>query len=170
MKLLVAGGAGFIGSTFIRQWLDGHPGDAVVNFDLLTYAGDRSSLVWIGSPEVLAEIAGSAVELMGTGDPNCLKACGNPGCSWLFYDTTLNHSRRYCSATPCGSLMRVRRFRQNIAALIFSRHLPRVSVASACRNKLVWLLEVMLTVGGRITLTLVEAIPRTRVPSLARMR
>ena len=44
MKLLVAGGAGFIGSTFIRQWLDGHPGDAVVNFDLLTYAGDRSSL------------------------------------------------------------------------------------------------------------------------------
>ena len=42
MKLLVAGGAGFIGSTFIRQWLDGHPGDAVVNIDLLTYAGYRS--------------------------------------------------------------------------------------------------------------------------------
>ena len=44
MKLLVTGGAGFIGSNFIRHWLEGHPGDAVVNFDLLTYAGDRSSL------------------------------------------------------------------------------------------------------------------------------
>jgi dTDP-glucose 4,6-dehydratase len=44
VNLLVTGGAGFIGSNFIRHWLAVHPGDAVVNFDLLTYAGDRSSL------------------------------------------------------------------------------------------------------------------------------
>jgi dTDP-glucose 4,6-dehydratase len=44
MKLLVTGGAGFIGSNFIRQWLADHSGDTIVNFDLLTYAGDRSSL------------------------------------------------------------------------------------------------------------------------------
>jgi dTDP-glucose 4,6-dehydratase len=44
VKLLVAGGAGFIGSNFIRQWLAGHPTDSIVNVDLLTYAGDRSSL------------------------------------------------------------------------------------------------------------------------------
>lgn len=41
---MVTGGAGFIGSNFIRQWLEEHPGDSILNFDLLTYAGDRSSL------------------------------------------------------------------------------------------------------------------------------
>ena len=44
MKLFVTGGAGFIGSNFIRFWLDRHPTDEVVNFDLLTYAGDPASL------------------------------------------------------------------------------------------------------------------------------
>lgn len=44
MRLLVTGGAGFIGSNFIRYWAREHPDDLIVNFDLLTYAGDRSSL------------------------------------------------------------------------------------------------------------------------------
>lgn len=44
MKILVTGGAGFIGSNFIRYWLNKYPEDFVVNFDLLTYAGHLSSL------------------------------------------------------------------------------------------------------------------------------
>jgi dTDP-glucose 4,6-dehydratase len=44
MRLLVTGGAGFIGSNFVRYWLDAHPGDAVVAYDVLTYAGRRESL------------------------------------------------------------------------------------------------------------------------------
>lgn len=44
MKLLVTGGAGFIGSNFVRFWLKEHPQDEVVNFDQLTYAGNRTSL------------------------------------------------------------------------------------------------------------------------------
>ncbi|HLD25854.1 MAG TPA: dTDP-glucose 4,6-dehydratase [Candidatus Andersenbacteria bacterium] len=43
-KLLVTGGAGFIGSNFIRYWLDNHPDDHVVNLDLLTYAGNVANL------------------------------------------------------------------------------------------------------------------------------
>jgi dTDP-glucose 4,6-dehydratase len=43
-SLLVTGGAGFIGSNFVRHWVDGHPGDRVVVLDLLTYAGNRASL------------------------------------------------------------------------------------------------------------------------------
>ncbi len=44
MKLLVTGGAGFIGSNFIHYWLTKHPNDEVVNFDALTYAGHPESL------------------------------------------------------------------------------------------------------------------------------
>lgn len=44
MRLLVTGGAGFIGSNFIRYWLERYADDVIVNFDLLTYAGDRESL------------------------------------------------------------------------------------------------------------------------------
>lgn len=44
MKLLVTGGAGFIGSNFIHYWLKNHPDDRIVNFDKLTYAGHLESL------------------------------------------------------------------------------------------------------------------------------
>ncbi len=44
MKLLVTGGAGFIGSNFIHYWLKNHPEDEVVNLDKLTYAGHLESL------------------------------------------------------------------------------------------------------------------------------
>ncbi len=42
--LLVTGGAGFIGSNFIRYWLRQHPEDSVVNLDALTYAGNLENL------------------------------------------------------------------------------------------------------------------------------
>ncbi|EKD43919.1 MAG: hypothetical protein ACD_72C00073G0005 [uncultured bacterium] len=44
MKLLVCGGAGFIGSNFIRYYLREHPETEVVNYDKLTYAGNLDNL------------------------------------------------------------------------------------------------------------------------------
>lgn len=44
MKLLVTGGAGFIGSNFIRYWITSNPDTEVVNLDKLTYAGNLESL------------------------------------------------------------------------------------------------------------------------------
>ena len=44
MRVLVTGGAGFIGSNFVHYWLDAHPDDDLVVYDLLTYAGNRDSL------------------------------------------------------------------------------------------------------------------------------
>lgn len=43
-KILITGGAGFIGSNFIPCFLNNNPDLAVVNLDLLTYAGDESNL------------------------------------------------------------------------------------------------------------------------------
>ncbi len=42
--VLVTGGAGFIGSAFVRSALDHRPGAHVVTLDALTYAGSRASL------------------------------------------------------------------------------------------------------------------------------
>ncbi|MGH9300386.1 MAG: dTDP-glucose 4,6-dehydratase [Acidimicrobiales bacterium] len=52
MKLLVTGGAGFIGSNFVRYWSDRHPDDDVIAFDALTYAGNRDNLADLeGDPD-----------------------------------------------------------------------------------------------------------------------
>lgn len=44
MKLLITGGAGFIGSNFILYWMRKYPNDYIVNFDALTYAGNLENL------------------------------------------------------------------------------------------------------------------------------
>ena len=44
MKLLVTGGAGFIGSNFIHYWLEKYPDDQIINLDKLTYAGNLANL------------------------------------------------------------------------------------------------------------------------------
>jgi dTDP-glucose 4,6-dehydratase len=54
VKLLVCGGAGFIGSNFVRQRLAG--GDAVTVLDKLTYAGRRENLAGLDAPLVVGGI------------------------------------------------------------------------------------------------------------------
>lgn len=49
MRIVVTGGAGFIGSNFIRHFLKEHPGGSVVNLDKLTYAGNLSNLTGLES-------------------------------------------------------------------------------------------------------------------------
>lgn len=44
MNILVTGGAGFIGSSFIRYFLAEHPEHAIINLDKLTYAGNLENL------------------------------------------------------------------------------------------------------------------------------
>lgn len=44
MKLLITGGAGFIGSNFIRYWIKKYPEDKIINLDKLTYAGNLENL------------------------------------------------------------------------------------------------------------------------------
>ena len=43
-RLLVTGGAGFIGANFVHHWLGAHPGERLVVLDALTYAGNLANL------------------------------------------------------------------------------------------------------------------------------
>ncbi|GAB4384627.1 MAG: dTDP-glucose 4,6-dehydratase [Elainellaceae cyanobacterium] len=43
-KILITGGAGFIGSNFVHHWCNQYPGDRVIVLDALTYAGNRNNL------------------------------------------------------------------------------------------------------------------------------
>ena len=49
MVILITGGAGFIGSNLIHYWLEKHPGDTLLNFDALTYAGNPANLAGVES-------------------------------------------------------------------------------------------------------------------------
>ena len=43
-RLLVTGGAGFIGANFVKYWSKQYPADRIVVLDALTYAGNRANL------------------------------------------------------------------------------------------------------------------------------
>ncbi len=54
-----------------------------------------------------------AVELLRTGQHARFKECANDAsCGWLFYDTSKNNSRRWCSMASCGTAEKVQQQRQ----------------------------------------------------------
>jgi len=61
MRLLVTGGAGFIGSNFTRYWVEHHPNDQVVVYDALTYAGNLANLASV--EEEIAFVRGDICDL-----------------------------------------------------------------------------------------------------------
>jgi len=63
MKLLVCGGAGFIGSNFIRYKLQSDHGTSIVNFDKLTYAGNLDNLKDVESDPRYKFVQGDITDL-----------------------------------------------------------------------------------------------------------
>jgi predicted RNA-binding Zn ribbon-like protein len=53
----------------------------------------------------------SASDLLFSEAVERVRACCNPGCRWLFLDTSKNHSRRWCDMKLCGNRMKARRFK-----------------------------------------------------------
>jgi len=55
----------------------------------------------------------SAVDLLADDDPSRIRQCPAPdGCGWLFYDTSRNATRRWCSMRMCGNGAKARRFQR----------------------------------------------------------
>jgi len=63
MKLLVCGGAGFIGSNFIRHMLHTHDDYTIVNFDKLTYAGNLDNLTEVSDDPRYTFVQGDITDL-----------------------------------------------------------------------------------------------------------
>jgi predicted RNA-binding Zn ribbon-like protein len=57
--------------------------------------------------QLMVPIAQSASDLLCHGDLALVKRCAHPACGAFFYDTSKNHTRRWCSTTECGNRMRV---------------------------------------------------------------
>jgi predicted RNA-binding Zn ribbon-like protein len=58
----------------------------------------------------IVAVAESAAELLVVGDLSRIKKCENPECPAHFYDTSKNHSRRWCSMASCGNVMKARAY------------------------------------------------------------
>ncbi len=56
----------------------------------------------------LAAILHRAVELAFSAEKRRVRVCGN--CGWLFIDRTRNANKRWCTANPCGSRTKARRY------------------------------------------------------------
>lgn len=65
---------------------------------------------------VLWPIVHSAAELITSEQLKRVGKCCDEECGWLFFDTSKNRSRRWCSMDSCGNVAKVRRHRKKLAA------------------------------------------------------
>lgn len=64
---------------------------------------------------VAAELVRSALNVLTQHDASRVKVCANPDCEWMFYDESLNRTRRWCQTNVCGNMVRVREYRRRQA-------------------------------------------------------
>ncbi|MDT0593657.1 dTDP-glucose 4,6-dehydratase [Glaciecola petra] len=58
-KLLVTGGAGFIGANFVHYWVNRYPSDLIIVLDALTYAGNYKSIESLQSSDLFSFVKGN---------------------------------------------------------------------------------------------------------------
>ena len=69
MKIIVTGGAGFIGGNFVHYMVNKYPEYEIVNLDLLTYAGNLETLKPVEDKPNYKFIKGSFEILFGSSSP-----------------------------------------------------------------------------------------------------
>lgn len=62
--------------------------------------------------QLIVPLAQSAADLLCNGDLSLVKRCAHLSCSLYFYDTSKNHTRRWCSMETCGSRMKMAAYYQ----------------------------------------------------------
>jgi len=85
MKILVTGGAGFIGTNFIRYWLRNYPNSEITVLDKLTYAGRR---------ENLQDLLDRIQFIQGDICDRKIVSQAMTGCDWVFHFAAESHVDR----------------------------------------------------------------------------
>jgi predicted RNA-binding Zn ribbon-like protein len=62
--------------------------------------------------DLLVLVAHYAASFFATADYSAIRKCENPSCILFFYDTSKNHSRRWCRMGLCGNRAKVAAFRE----------------------------------------------------------
>lgn len=75
-------------------------------YELRFHAGRKEAA------HLLTPIAAAAAELLCASEPQRIRKCGNPICTLYYYDTSKNHTRRWCSMAICGNRMKAAAFYQ----------------------------------------------------------
>lgn len=88
-SVFVTGGAGFIGSNFVRYFLEAHPGVRLVNFDKLTYAGNLENLHDIRDHRSYQFVRGDICDREAV-----LAAMKNAGCDTVVHFAAESHVDR----------------------------------------------------------------------------
>ncbi len=95
-----------------------------INRHLKTVYGFRELVVAGGTAEMrfksdfsqkerlLAPVASDAAKLLTEGDTSLVKQCESENCVLFFYDSTKNHSRRWCSMGGCGNREKAKAYYQ----------------------------------------------------------
>jgi predicted RNA-binding Zn ribbon-like protein len=65
-----------------------------------------------GVDHALGQMLATVFRAMSDGSWSRIKACGDPDCRWAFYDSSKNHSGRWCDMATCGNRMKARAFRE----------------------------------------------------------
>lgn len=86
----------------------------------LTFEAERGPGTFAFRGDDLAEplwpVVWSFTALVTSGDASRIRCCSGDGCGYVYVDTTLNQSRRYCSNAGCGNRTRVRRHYNRLQA------------------------------------------------------
>ncbi len=88
MVIFVTGGAGFIGSQFVRSWIQQHPQDELINFDKLTYAGNLENLATVESHPAYRLVRGDIC------DPEQVSRAMPEGCDAVVHFAAESHVDR----------------------------------------------------------------------------
>jgi predicted RNA-binding Zn ribbon-like protein len=62
--------------------------------------------------DLIVPVAHLAANFFSSADYSSIRKCENPDCILFFYDTSKNHTRRWCSMDLCGNRAKVAAFRE----------------------------------------------------------